>query len=104
MNDFQKSNDAMSRLNTSIKLLLIIGNFFLLTLSCIATIGAGLVLWGKAFALDSRAIKELSVVVILLASTTIFCTILGCSGVINQTSKKGKKVEFLFAFFVDVAN
>lgn len=79
----------MSRLNSSIKLVVIIGDLIFLLVAVITVVAAGLVSSGKIVALDFPEARRTSMFVLLLASAVIGCTIYGCCGAFNQNVREG---------------
>lgn len=79
----------MSRLNSMIKLVVIVGNLFLILLSGTFAIISSLIVWGNITALNFEAVEELSAIVLMIAFTILVCTFWGCCGAVNQIVRKG---------------
>ena len=86
----------MSRLNDTIKLVVMLGNVFFTILSGLAAIGSALVLSGKISTLNFEAAKAASVFVLLISVTVLLCTLLGCCGAVNQVIRRGRSILTVF--------
>ena len=80
----------MSRLNASIKLVVMVGDILFLLLSLIVIAGASLITSDKMVALKFlNSFQKLAALVLFLAIATFFTTLYGCCGSLNQTLRKG---------------
>jgi hypothetical protein len=79
----------MSRLNASIKLVVMIGDTVFLLVAIIAAIIAALVMSGQIIALDFPEARRTARNVLVLTVAVLIFTIYGCCGAINQIVRKG---------------
>ena len=79
----------MSRLNASIKLVVMIGDTIFLLVAIISGIASGLVSSGKIVALDFPEARRTASILLLLTVAILLFTIYGCCGAINQIVRKG---------------
>lgn len=79
----------MSRLNASIKLVVLIGDTVFLLLAIITAIFAALVSSGRIETLDFPEARQSATTIILMTLAILGCTIYGCCGAANQIVRKG---------------
>jgi hypothetical protein len=89
----------MSRLNDIIKLVFILGNSVFAILSIALAVASALALSGGLSALNFPAAKSASAFVLVISTTTLLCTLVGCCGAVNQVVRRGQspitKIKFL---------
>ena len=80
----------MSRLNASIKLVVLAGDTMLLVLAMAAAVASGMVTSGRILTLDFSDAKRVSLWVLLIALVVALCTLVyGCGGAFNQVVRRG---------------
>ncbi len=79
----------MSRLNASIKLVVLLGDAILLLLAAATAAAASMIISGKIITLDFEQAKKISIWVLSASSVFILCTFCGCCGAFNQVIRKG---------------
>ena len=81
----------MSRLNSSIKIIVFLGNLFFLVLSCALAVISGLIIYEKAIIeISIDALKQFSYYVgVISLFIFIFTCLFGCCGAVNQVVRKG---------------
>lgn len=80
----------MSRLNATIKMIVMLGNLFFLFASAAFTIGAGLVFSGKFMPLKYDEATKAAVAVLMVSVFVLICTFSGCCGAIHQVKRSGE--------------
>ena len=79
----------MSRLNASIKLVVLLGDLVFLLVSIITAIIAALISSGGIIALDFTEARRIATLILLLTMMILGCTIYGCCGAANQIVRQG---------------
>lgn len=79
----------MPRLNAMIKLVVMTGEAIFLFVALTVTIVAALIFSGKIIALDFPEAHRTAIIVLIISTTSICCSIYGCCGIVNQIVRKG---------------
>ena len=84
----------MSRLNDTIKVVVMLGNVFFTILSGLSAIGSALVLAGKISTLNFDAAKSACIIILIISVALLLCTLVGCCGAVNQVIRRGEFLAF----------
>ena len=79
----------MSRLNGTIKILVLLGNTLFLVLALAVASVSSMIYSGELIALNFDSAKRVAIKILFIAITFIVFTISGCCGAFNQTVREG---------------